>query len=203
MPVRQSLSSAIADSSAFCLFVYQVPSHPSAARVGVWRELKRMGTLYLQQSVCVLPDRPQLRVQLERIAARVSDLGGSYHLLSVGPLGGEEEAKLVSGFIAQSNQQYDEIIENCEVNFTKEIEFEIFRENFIYAEAEEIRNDLEKIRRWFNRVVERDWYEAPRRAEAADSIEKCEQLLEQFEERVYAAESAVDMQGRVDHGPEG
>jgi phosphomevalonate kinase len=157
-----------------------------------------MGTLYLQQSVCILPDQPELRKQLERIAARVSDLGGSYHLLSVGMLGDEERNKLVAGFVAQSDQQYDEIIENCEVNFTKEIEFEVFRENFIYAEAEEIRNDLEKIRRWFNRVVERDWYEAPRRREASEAIEKCEQLLEQFEERVYAAESATDMQGHAE-----
>ena len=172
--------------------MYQVPSHPSAARVGVWRELKRMGTLYLQQSVCIFPDRPELRAQLSRIAARVGDLGGTYHLLSVGPLDGDEEAKLVAGFVSQTNQQYDEIIENCDVNFTKEIEFEIFRKNFIYAEAEEIRNDLEKIKRWFSRVVERDWYGAPRRKEAEDSIETCEHLLEQFEERVFAAESAVD-----------
>jgi len=186
------------DLSGFCLLVYQVPSHPSAARVGVWRELKRMGTLYLQQSVCILPDRPELRQQLERIAGRVSDLGGSFHMLSVGAPSDEEREKLVAGFVAQSNQQYDEIIENCEVNFAKEIEFEIFRENFIYAEAEEIRNDLEKIRRWFNRVVERDWYGAPRREQAAQAIEKCEQLLDQFEERVFAAESAAGMQGQAE-----
>jgi hypothetical protein len=157
-----------------------------------------MGALYLQQSVCILPDRPELGQQLERISGRVSDLGGSFNMLSVIPPSDEEREKLEAGFVSQSNQQYDEIIENCEVNFAKEIEFEIFRKNFIYAEAEEIRNDLEKIRRWFNRVVARDWYAAPRRKEAAQAIDKCEQLLEEFEERVFAAESATGMQGQVE-----
>jgi hypothetical protein len=176
----------------YCLFVYQVPTHPSAARVGIWRELKRMGALYLQQSVCILPNRPDLTADLDRLAERVSTLGGSYHLLPIADLPAEEEQKIVSGFIVQSNQQYDEIIENCEVNFAKEIEFEIFRQNFIYAEAEEIRRDLEKIKRWYGRVVERDWFGAENRQRAAVCIERSERLLEGFEERVFAAEAIPD-----------
>lgn len=168
------------------VLIYQVPSQPSAARVGVWRELKRLGALYLQQSVCIVPSTPALRTELERIAARIADLGGTYHLLPLRSLPPEEEAKIVDGFIAQSTLQYEEIIENCEVNFSKEIEFERFRQNFTYAEAEEIRHDLDKIRRWYDRVVERDWFGAPRRADALQWIEHCERLLEAFEEEVFA-----------------
>ena len=40
---------------SYLLLIYQVPTQPSAARVAVWRELKRLGALYLQQSVCVMP----------------------------------------------------------------------------------------------------------------------------------------------------
>jgi hypothetical protein len=168
------------------ILIYQVPSQPSAARVGVWRELKRLGALYLQQSVCIVPSTAPLRAELERIAARIADLGGTYHLLPLRSLPPEEEAKIVDGFIAQSTLQYEEIIENCEVNFSKEIEFERFRQNFTYAEAEEIRHDLDKIRRWYDRVVERDWFGAPRRADALQWIERCERLLEEFEEEVFA-----------------
>lgn len=102
----------------------------------------------------------------------------------------EEEAKIVDGFIAQSNLQYDEIIENCDINFAKEIEFETFRQNFTYAEAEEIRHELDKIRRWYDRVVERDWFGAARREEALHSIERCEKLLEEFEEKVFLKQEA-------------
>ena len=173
------------DTHTYLLFIYQVPSQPSAARVGVWRELKRLGALYLQQSVCIFPRREPLLSALQKIAERVHELHGSFHLLPLSDLPGEEEAKIIDGFIAQSNLQYDEIIENCEVNFAKEIEFETFRQNFTYAEAEEIRQELDKIRRWYERVVERDWFGAARHDLALRSIEHCERLFEGFEEKVF------------------
>jgi hypothetical protein len=167
-----------------------VPSQPSAARVGVWRELKRLGGLYLQQSVCIFPQTEALDTALQKIVERVNELKGTYHLLPLSNLPAEEETKIIDGFIAQSNLQYDEIIENCEVNFTKEIEFETFRQNFTYAEAEEIRQELDKIYRWYERVVERDWFGAGRKDEAHKSIERCGQLLEGFEEKVFLKQEA-------------
>src|SRR5438876_809420 len=86
----------------------------------------RARALYLQQSVCIVPRVAPMRVHLERITSRISTLGGDYHLLPIRSLPPEEEAKIVEGFMTQSNVQYDEIIENCEVNFAKEIEFETF-----------------------------------------------------------------------------
>jgi len=176
------------------LLIYQVPSQPSAARVGVWRELKRMGALYLQQSVCIFPTVPALKAPMHSVTERITTLGGMFHLLPIRALPADEEAKIVESFLAQSNQQYDEIIEYCEVNFAKEIEFENYRQNFTYAEAEEIRQDLDKIRRWFDRVVERDWFGASKREDAAAWIERCAQQLEAFEERVFAVHQASDMQ---------
>jgi hypothetical protein len=171
---------------SYLLLIYQVPTQPSAARVAVWRELKRLGALYLQQSVCVMPNTVAYRGKLEAVTERIAGLGGIYHLLPLRQVPEDEDAKIVDGFRAQSTLGYDEIIENCEVNFTKEIEFETYRQNFTYAEAEEIRQDLEKIRRWYDRVLERDWFDAPRREDAAAWIIRCERLLEEFEEKVFA-----------------
>ncbi|GCE15232.1 Chromate resistance protein ChrB [Tengunoibacter tsumagoiensis] len=173
------------DLHRYILLIYQVPSQPSGIRVSVWRELKKIGALYLQQSVCILPELDSLVVTLQKITERITEQGGNYHLLPLHELPLEEETKIIDGFIAQSNLQYDEIIENCDVNFSKEIEFETFRQNFTYAEAEEIGQELDKIRRWYDRVVERDWYDAARREVAKKSIERCEQQLEEFEEKVF------------------
>ena len=173
------------DLHRYVLLIYQVPSQPSGARVGVWRELKKMGALYLQQSVCILPELDSLLVILQKITERITEQGGNYHLLPLSELPSDEEAKIVDGFIAQSNLQYDEIIENCDVNFSKEIEFETFRQNFTYAEAEEIGQELDKIRRWYDRVVERDWFGAAQRDVAKHSIERCAKILEEFEEKVF------------------
>src|SRR5206468_1241466 len=73
----------------------------------------------------------------------------------------------------------------CEVNFTKEIEFEHFRANYTYEEAEEIRMEFEKLGTWFERGRERDWFDAPHRRDAERWLAKCERLLEDFEAKVF------------------
>ena len=172
----------------FLLLVYRVPSTTSRARVAVWRELKRMGALYVQQAVCVLPDRPGVRERLDKIRARIGELEGESMRFVLDDIDEHERRTLVASFKENSAKEYAEIVEECDTRFFKEIEFERFRENYTYEEAEEIREDLEKIRRWYARVVERDWMGAPGRDEATAKVAECEQLLEAFEADVYERE---------------
>ena len=172
-------------SKRFLLLAYRMPANPTAGRVAVWRNLKKIGAVYLQDSVCVIPDTAAMRRELAPICERIDAGEGRYHLLPLRKLPSVEEAKLVELFVEQAAEHYREIIENCEVDFTKEIEFERFRENFTYEEAEEIRMDFEKICTWFERVQARDWFGAPNRAEAVAWLERCESLLEDFEAKVF------------------
>ena len=174
------------------LLVYRMPAKPTAGRVAVWRQLKKAGAIYLQQSVCVFPDNGAVRSELEPILRRIESANGEYHLLPLGKVPATEVDKLVQQFQEQTSKHYAEIIENCEVNFTKEIEFETFRKNFTYEEAEEIRNEFEKIAQWFERVRARDWFGAPNRPDAAGWLERCERMLEDFEEQVFAAQQGPD-----------
>lgn len=167
------------------MLVYRMPPTPTAGRVAVWRLLKKIGAIYLQQSLCVFPDNAKLRHELEVVLKRIEDSSGEYHLLPLRQLSPEEDVKLAEQFLEQANKHYEEIIENCEVNFTKEVEFETFRRNFTYEEAEEIRNEFEKIVSWFERVRERDWFSSPREVDARKWIQKCEKMLEEFEANVF------------------
>lgn len=168
------------------MLVYRVPSEPSSTRVAIWRDLKRVGAHYLQQCVCVVPRRPDLRAAVDGVCEKIGRLGGSSNLFEVPWLAPEEERSLVAGFRDLVAKQYAEIIEECETKFVKEIEFETFRENYTFAEAEEIEQDLDKIRRWFARVQERDWFEAPGRAAVEEWIGRCAELLERFYVEVHA-----------------
>jgi hypothetical protein len=167
------------------MLVYRVPSDSSKARVTVWRELKRLGALYVQQAVCVLPDRVDLRAALGKVRSRIDELGGSNIFLTLTDVDDDVRAQFVDGFRSQSAKEYAEIIEECETKFVKEIEFERFRGNFTFEEAEEIRQDLEKLRRWLAKVIARDWMRADGRQLAEQKIGECEQLLELFEADVY------------------
>jgi hypothetical protein len=172
-------------ANRFTLLVYRMPAKPTAARVAVWRQLKKVGAIYLQQSVCVFPANAAVRRDLAPILKRIGDAAGEYHLLSLRKLDSAEEQKLIQQFQEQTSNHYQEIIENCEVNFTKEIEFETFRRNFTYEEAEEIRAEFEKICAWFDRVEQRDWFGAPNASKAKEWLRRCEKLLEEFEARVF------------------
>jgi hypothetical protein len=167
------------------MLIYRVPSESSRARVAVWRDLKRLGGLYVQQAVCVLPETKELRTSIDKVRKRIDELGGSSIFLTLTDVEPDTRTQFVDGFRDQSEKEYAEIVEECETKFVKEIEFERFRDNYTFEEAEEIRQDLEKLRRWLDKVEARDWMRAPGRDLARQKVAECEQLLEQFESDVY------------------
>jgi hypothetical protein len=167
------------------MLIYRVPTGSSRARVAVWRELKRLGGLYVQQAVCVLPDRGDMRDTLGKVRTRIDELGGSSVFLTLHDVEADARTTFVDGFREQSAKEYAEIVEECETKFFKEIEFERFRNNYTFEETEEIRQDLEKLRRWLDKVEARDWMGADGRELARQKVAECEALLEQFEADVY------------------
>jgi hypothetical protein len=171
------------------LFVYRLPSKPSSARVAVWRDLRRIGALPLQQAVVALPEAGGLSERLDAVEARVAAEGGSSYRFRVPDLPAASGERLRTEWNALRTHEYEEIVEECETKFAREVAFEIFRENLTASEAEEIEADLDKLRRWFARVTERDVFAAPARDRAEAAIEACSRLLDDFVERVFHAES--------------
>ena len=195
MNIKRQARTAKGAPLSWRVLIYRVPTEPASKRVAVWRDLKRLGALYLQQCVCIFPAIPTLTAEVDEVAAKIPALGGETFLLEVPRLQPEDEARIVEAFRAQRTNEYAEIIEECETKFVKEIEFEHFRQNYTFEEAEEIEQDLDKIRRWFDRVRDRDWFEADRRDEVEAWLSRCQALLSGFEEEVYRRQSA-------DGGPE-
>ncbi len=180
------------DEPRWLFLAYRVPSEPSSNRIAVWRELKRLGAYYPQQAVCLLPGRSEIRRKLQEIRSRIADMGGTDTYLEIPYLPEDQDAGLVEIFLDLAAREYAEIVEECETKFVKEIEFERFRENYTFEEAEEIRQDLHKIRRWFDDVVNRDWFGSSARAEAERKIKECATLLEAFEADVYTRTEGSD-----------
>src|SRR4030081_1684488 len=182
---RQTRTAKRGEPLRWRVLIYRVPTEPASKRVAVWRDLKRLGALYLQQCACIFPDIPGVTDQVNDVAAKIPALGGETFLLDVPRLQPEDEARIIEAFRAQRANEYAEIIEECETKFVKEIEFEHFRQNYTFEEAEEIEQDLDKIRRWFDRVRDRDWFKAERRDEVETWLGKCQGLLAPVEEEVY------------------
>jgi hypothetical protein len=182
---------------SWLLLVYRVPTEPSRNRVAIWREMKRIGALYVQNCVCLLPNFRGMKQRLKSVAQKVESLGGSSNLFEIPQIEAAQLGDIIGNFRSLSDREYMEIVEECETKFKKEIEFERFRKNYSYEEAEEILTDLEKIRSWLQRVRDRDWFSSERRTDAERSLAECEELYELFERDCYAAEGEHGDMGKA------
>jgi hypothetical protein len=63
-------------TAAWLLLVYRIPREPTAGRVFVWRKLKALGAVALQDAVWVLPQTRQTQEQFQWLAAEITELQG-------------------------------------------------------------------------------------------------------------------------------
>src|SRR5215207_10788299 len=68
-------------SGLWTMLVYTVPAKPTRKRAAVWREVKRLGALYLRDGVCALPDTTAARAGLQALVDRVLLLEGEATLV--------------------------------------------------------------------------------------------------------------------------
>lgn len=169
------------------LLIYRVPSQPSTQRVYVWRKLKGWGGLYLQQSVCVLPQRSDLQQQLEKLKLEILEGGGEADLLTVTIENVEQNAILTERFQQQADEEYKEFLGRCQ-DFHKELEHEREENNLTFAELDENEAELTKLRSWLPKIRERDLFDALGYVSASKALKHCEQDYQQFSQQVYDAQ---------------
>jgi hypothetical protein len=175
-----------ADGKGWLLLIYRVPSEPTRLRAAVWRRLKSLGAIYLQNSAAALPFSTGAERALRKLRREILGMSGSAVLLSCAVLEGEQG--VLAAFQAARNDEYAEIVDRCE-DFLGQVRKEYVADHFTYAELEENEVDLVKLRNWFGRVRERDAFGASGRVAAEQGLAACEQALEDYAARVYAEEA--------------
>ena len=97
------------------LLIYKVPNEPSARRVYVWRKLKGMGAILLQDSAWVLPTTSQTREKMMWLAAEIKEIeGGSATLWEADGVFTGQDENLVLQFSAQVDDVYRAILTQLE-----------------------------------------------------------------------------------------
>src|SRR5216110_2805683 len=91
------------------LLVYKVPNEPTAARVYVWRKLKRLAAVLLHDAVWVLPATPHTREQLRWLAAEIVELNGEATVWESRLATGDED-RLVDQFASAVESAYREVL---------------------------------------------------------------------------------------------
>lgn len=96
------------------LLIYKIPHQPSRLRVQIWRKLQRLGAVYLQDSICVLPATPELEENMQDIAASIEEMGGTCHLFQANPMLPAGQQRLMDEFRRLSDQRLEEILSRLE-----------------------------------------------------------------------------------------
>jgi hypothetical protein len=143
------------------LLAYRLPRDPSRHRVAVWRKLKTLGALYLQDGVAALPEDAVTREQLEWLQLRVREAGGEATLWEARPGTAAEEGRLVEDFRSSREEAYRKIVAEAE---------RLRRKAELGSGEEAPMERLGKLEREFRAERRRDYFRSPLRKEAAEAL---------------------------------
>ena len=153
--------------AGWLVLIYRVPPEPTRLRSTVWRRIKSLGAIYLQNSAAALPASAATERALRKLRREIIDMSGTAVLLSCSVLAGESDVH--KAFQAARNDEYEEIVDRCE-DFLAQVKKEYAENHFTYAELEENEVDLVKLHNWFAKVRERDAFDADGRQAAEKAI---------------------------------
>jgi len=172
--------------TSWLLLTYKVPADTGGKRVALWRRLKGMGAVYLQNGVCLLPKSDDHVRRLKMLGNDIAEMSGESVLLETVALDRIQEEKVIARFRADRDEQYREFLGRC-AGFEAEIAKEIATNKFTYAELEEEDTDLKKLQGWLEKIRKLDFYGAALAGEAAERLRASEALLDGYAQRVFDA----------------
>jgi hypothetical protein len=173
--------------STWLLMTYKVPAEPSKLRVGIWRRIRGLGAVYLQNSVCVLPNSADHQRQLRMVRSDIEQGGGEAVIFETTALDAKQEELVVSRFKHDRDQDYEEFLDKC-ADFKREVDKEVRADHYTFAELKENDEDLKKLKGWLEKVKALDYYGAPARDAAERELAHCEELLDAYAQEVYERE---------------
>jgi hypothetical protein len=148
------------------LLVYRLPREPSRHRVAVWRKLRDLGALYLQDGVAALPEDAVTREQLEWLQLRVREAGGEATLWEAKPGTLAEEGELVEAFRSSREEAYRTIIAEAERLRRK-----------VQMGGGALSEQLGKLEREFRAERRRDYFRSQLRLEAAGALKAAREAV--------------------------
>ncbi|GAA2229869.1 hypothetical protein GCM10010104_23680 [Streptomyces indiaensis] len=160
-------------------------------RVHVWRKLRGLGAVYVQQSVCLLPDRPPVAGTVRKLVDKVRAEGGTARLLHLTLTDPVERGEVIGEFRASVTAEYGEVLARLPAFFA-EIEAETAKGRTTFAEVEESEADLARFETWVGKIAVRDYFAAPIGAEVRAELERARTAMTVLEAAALAADTSPD-----------
>jgi hypothetical protein len=150
------------DSHKWLLMLYELPAKNGAARLSLWRNLKKSGALALKTSAYLLPDSPQHHERFQWLAEQVRDGGGEATLIRLTEIEGLKDAEIARQFNQARAADYDELVSALnDLPATK-----------AKRQIEAPPSGLEKLTRQFEEIRRIDFFDSPRAQDVQMLLER-------------------------------
>lgn len=122
----------------------KVPAEPSAERIAIWRRLKGMGAICLQNGACVLLRTDDHVCRPKLVGNDIGEARGEGVNLQTAAQDPREEAPLVSRFTPERDLAHAAFIDKHD-GFEREVARETAAGRYRHAESEEDDGDLKTL----------------------------------------------------------
>ncbi len=157
------------------ILIYTIPTTPTGNRAAVWRELKRLGAVYLRDGVAVVPDRAEHRSAFAAIEQKIEADGGWATVIAGVELPPKRVADVVKEAFVARQSEYAEIVLAAKA-FLEHVVREQEHRDLTTAELTSLQTDLTKLERWLAQVRVRDFAGAED-SEISPMIDRCTRVL--------------------------
>jgi hypothetical protein len=172
-------------ANGWLVLAYTLPPEPSRIRVGIWRRLRKLGAVYLDEGIWVLPNTEELRAEVHIVVGDIAGFKGTASAFVSSDMDGDQGARLRQRFLAARDEEYAELQGQCQ-RFLHHVRHATDTERFTFAEVEELEEEISKLERWLAEIRSRDLFGSPQDATSAAEIEKGRLALSEFTELTYA-----------------
>ena len=151
--------------SRWVLLAYHLPREPSTPRIALWRKLRRLGAVQLQDGLIALPLDARTREQLEWLAEEVTDAGGQAAIWLAEPATAAQERALAQQMAATVATDYRAVTAAAEAARSQP--------------PGPRRRTVGRLRRELRRIGLRDHFPLPERAQARAAVAELAAILTQ------------------------
>jgi len=163
---------------------YNLPTEPSRPRVAVWRKLKKLGAVNIQQSMWIMIYSDENYEILKKLSQDIEFDDGTSFLMECTFYDEKQEERIVLIYNEMRNDEYKEFISECK-KYLKELEKEISIKKFTFAELEEEEEELQKLKSWHKKIENRDLFNSSLGIEANEFLIGINNSFENYSEMVY------------------
>ncbi|GAC1423267.1 MAG: chromate resistance protein [Acidobacteriaceae bacterium] len=141
------------------LLIFSLPGNKASARVGIWRKLQRYGTLPLRNSGYLLPNTPTNQERFAWLSASIRGSKGEVSILQIHDIDDPPIDTIRDLFREERKPDYSALIQEIQK---------------LDSSAQGFPNQLAKMKRRLDEIIEIDFFISPLRTKAEELLYKAE-----------------------------